>query len=233
MRYVISERQYKLLIEQSDVVTYQVGKVYKFFPAHKSPDMELMVPTDETKSFDAEVLSDSNGVLELKVGGQKKTYTEKFFDTMDSKQRYFCSKLNPKECIMDEDLGFTKSFKRAGTSKLADFLSMGQSKLKTPLTDDNFDSVVNNSQKLFIVDFNASWCMPCKKLEKYLYELLEEMPDVFEIGSVDIDAETETKKRFKIEGVPVLMFTKNGNVLKRTDGIVSKEELSKIIKTLK
>lgn len=233
MRYVINERQYKLLIEQSDIVTYQTGKTYKFFPAQKNPNMEFIAPTDETKSFEGKVISDVNGVLEIEVGGQKKTYLEKFFDTMDSKQRYFCSKLNPKECIIDEDLGFTKSFKRAGTAKVADFLSMGQSKLKIPLTDDNFDSVVNNSEKLFIVDFNASWCLPCKKLEKYLYELLEEMPGVFEIGSVDIDAESETKKRFKIEGVPVLLFTKNGKVLKRTDGIVSKEELSQTIKTLK
>lgn len=73
-----------------------------------------------------------------------------------------------------------------------------------------------------VVRFTASWCQPCKALAKNLESIETNMP----IEVVDIDDDIETATLFGIRSVPTLiMFDENQNILKRTTGLKTKEQL--------
>jgi thioredoxin 1 len=70
-----------------------------------------------------------------------------------------------------------------------------------------------NPNKLIVIDFNASWCGPCKTLKPFLKYLREEYPNVdfHEVDIEDEDLATITE-HFEITKVPTLIYIKNGIV---------------------
>lgn len=68
--------------------------------------------------------------------------------------------------------------------------------------------------KPVIIDFNADWCMPCKKLAPILEKLQAEYGDSLQIYSIDIDREANQKpdyaEVFRFQTIPTLLFIKPG-----------------------
>ena len=89
---------------------------------------------------------------------------------------------------------------------------------------DNDMSAVESS-KLAIVDYNATWCGPCKMLAPILKELSEERTDI-EFFSLDVDANPVLSITAKIHSVPTLMLFKDGKMIDKSIGYSSKEELT-------
>lgn len=57
-----------------------------------------------------------------------------------------------------------------------------------------------------IVDFNATWCGPCKKLAPILNELAIEYKGKVDIYKVDVDKNPDLAKAFRISSIPALLF---------------------------
>ena len=55
-------------------------------------------------------------------------------------------------------------------------------------TTANFEQEVLNSEVPVLVDFWATWCMPCKMLAPVIEELAEEANGAYKVGKVDVDA---------------------------------------------
>lgn len=87
------------------------------------------------------------------------------------------------------------------------------------------------SDKLVLVDFYAEWCAPCKKMKPYLDEIAKEMADKVKVIRIDADANKQLTKELGIDGLPVLFLYKN-NILKwKNEGLISKEDIVKQIKS--
>ncbi len=78
--------------------------------------------------------------------------------------------------------------------------------------------------KKVLVDYFATWCMPCKMLSPILEEVAEEVEDVI-IVKVDIDDFEQEAMMDGIRSVPTLIFYKEGKEVKRVSGVHSKEEI--------
>ena len=60
-------------------------------------------------------------------------------------------------------------------------------------------------------------------------EFAEENPDI-KVGKVNVDDENELARQFRIMTIPTLLVFKDGKVINRSAGVVSKEEIEDMVK---
>lgn len=88
----------------------------------------------------------------------------------------------------------------------------------------NNDMTAVDQSKLAVVDFNATWCGPCKMLAPVLSELSEEMTDVDFFG-VDVDENPVSSVNYSIHSVPTLILFKDGLEVDKMIGFTPKVDL--------
>lgn len=93
---------------------------------------------------------------------------------------------------------------------------------------ENFKKEVKENNKLVLVDFNADWCGPCRMLRPILEEISQENKDV-KIVSVNIDDEEELSLEYGISSIPCLVLFDKGSEIKRSIGLISKDEINDLI----
>lgn len=57
-----------------------------------------------------------------------------------------------------------------------------------------------------LIDFYASWCGPCQRLSPIIDELAAEFEGKVDIYKVDVDAEEELARLFKVRSIPTLVY---------------------------
>jgi thioredoxin 1 len=81
-----------------------------------------------------------------------------------------------------------------------------------------FQQIISESNKPAIVDFGASWCMPCKATKPILENLAKEYADGVEFIPINADDSREVLEQFQITGVPTVLSIHNGKVVGRVTG---------------
>lgn len=84
----------------------------------------------------------------------------------------------------------------------------------------------NNEVKMLF--FHASWCGNCKAMEPTVNAVVQETGIHF--VSVDAEKDLTLCEKYGIMNLPVIVFTKDGNVLDKINGVVTKQNLLDKIK---
>lgn len=95
--------------------------------------------------------------------------------------------------------------------------------------DANFEKQVLKSEKPVLIDFFTPTCGPCRKLAPTIDKLAIELKDIVTIGKVDLTENMNIAVNYKISAVPTLILFKNGKEVKRSMGVLSEDELKKLI----
>jgi thioredoxin 1 len=93
------------------------------------------------------------------------------------------------------------------------------------LTDQNF--VAKTKTGTVLVDFWASWCMPCKLMVPVMNELAEETDGKVTIAKLNVDEAKVTASKFNVRSIPTMILFKNGKEVHRFVGVKSKDYLLK------
>lgn len=93
------------------------------------------------------------------------------------------------------------------------------------ITDANFNEVIN-TDKPVLVDFWAEWCGPCKMIAPVVEELAGDYDGKAVVGKLDVDSNPEISAKFGIRSIPTLLVFKNGEIVDKQVGAVSKNVLA-------
>lgn len=94
------------------------------------------------------------------------------------------------------------------------------------LTEATFAEKIKG-KPMVIIDYNATWCGPCKQLSPILKEWVKAQNGRVELIEIDVDENQELAKSKKIEAIPYLEMYKNGVKTWSSVGLIGKEELDK------
>ncbi|MHB9037701.1 MAG: thioredoxin [Armatimonadota bacterium] len=94
------------------------------------------------------------------------------------------------------------------------------------VNESNFDTEITNSETPVLVDFWASWCMPCKMLAPVVDEVAVEFAGKVKVVKVDVDSNQALAARFGVRGIPTLITIKDGDVVDRMVGVQPKTTIA-------
>lgn len=99
------------------------------------------------------------------------------------------------------------------------------------INEKNFDELIKEDG-VMVIDFWASWCMPCLALKPVIEEIEKEMRGI-KFGSVNVDENIELARMFRVTSIPTLIILINGREHDRIVGYLPKEEIMERIEYYK
>jgi thioredoxin 1 len=100
------------------------------------------------------------------------------------------------------------------------------------VTSATWDQEVLKSPTLVLVDFWAVWCGPCRMVAPIVDEISKEYAGKLKVVKLNTDENADVAARYKIMGIPTLMFFKNGERVDQVVGAVPKAQLKTKVDSL-
>jgi len=96
------------------------------------------------------------------------------------------------------------------------------------ISNDQYLDLINSS-KLVMVDFGASWCPPCKKMEPIIENIKKTMTDKVSVIFVDGGSNTSIMENFHVDALPTFIIYQKGKEVWRKQGVISQDEMVAVI----
>ena len=99
------------------------------------------------------------------------------------------------------------------------------------VNENNFDDIING-EDMTLIDFSATWCMPCRMLKPILERVEDKFDDVY-FYNLDIDESEEIAKRYRVFSVPTLVCFRAGKKLDSMVGLNSYGDVVEFVRRCK
>lgn len=93
------------------------------------------------------------------------------------------------------------------------------------LNQEDYKEIIKEG--VWIVDFYADWCGPCKMLGTVLEELDSN------ILKINVDSHERLAAEFGVMSIPTILFFKDGELKKKNIGFINKEEIESILNSIR
>ena len=93
------------------------------------------------------------------------------------------------------------------------------------VTSATWDQEVLKAPGLVLVDFWAVWCGPCRMVAPIVDEISKEYEGKLKVLKLNTDENPDVAGKYRIMGIPTLMFFKNGQTVDQVVGAVPKAQL--------
>ena len=95
------------------------------------------------------------------------------------------------------------------------------------LNDTNYDEVVSSG--LTLVDVFADWCGPCKVISPIIDELSSDYQGQVVFGKLNVDEAKDKTTELGVRNIPTILIYKDGQIVERNTGAISKNQLKELI----
>lgn len=89
-----------------------------------------------------------------------------------------------------------------------------------------------NDGNAVVIDFYATWCGPCKVLSPIVDSVAEEYKSTVSTYKVDIEEEEDFATEYRVRNIPTVIFFKDGTVVNKTVGSVSRNIIEENYKAI-
>ncbi len=94
----------------------------------------------------------------------------------------------------------------------------------------NFDDEVLKAEKPILLEFGATWCVPCRQLEPELLKLDGEWAGKVRLAKLDVDESPSLTMKFGVMGVPTLILFVKGEAKQRLTGFQPRQRIAEKMK---
>lgn len=92
----------------------------------------------------------------------------------------------------------------------------------------NFKEIISNG--VYVVDFYADWCGPCKMLSPVFQEVESNFNNIASFLKINIDNHMDIAQEYQVTTIPTILIFKDGNIEDRIVGFNPKEVIESKIK---
>lgn len=93
------------------------------------------------------------------------------------------------------------------------------------VTASNFEKEVKEFKGSVLLEVYSIMCGPCQVVTPIFYELSTELGNKVKFCKIDLSFELELLKKLEVTAVPTILFIKDGKIIDRHAGLISKEDL--------
>lgn len=93
------------------------------------------------------------------------------------------------------------------------------------VTSQNFPDEVLNASQMVVVDFSSDRSSSCQIFNPEFAAVSEEYQGRVTFAKLDVDTNETLTSQWNVDGIPTLIFFKNGQEINRIKGIVMREKL--------
>ncbi|MBI4408205.1 MAG: thioredoxin [Gemmatimonadetes bacterium] len=97
------------------------------------------------------------------------------------------------------------------------------------LNDANFASEVESAEGVIVVDFWASWCMPCRLVAPIMEQLAREYAGRVRFGKLNVDEAVATASAYGIRSIPTIVLFRDGRPVDGVIGAVPRSDVVTMI----
>lgn len=98
------------------------------------------------------------------------------------------------------------------------------------ISSQEFSTLVIGGKGLFLVDFWAPWCGPCRIVTPILEDIAKEMAGQITIVKVNVDNNPDIARQYGVSGIPTMVLFEDGKILERNVGAVPKASIEALIR---
>ena len=103
--------------------------------------------------------------------------------------------------------------------------------MEVQITNENFASLKGGNLPL-VLDFWATWCGPCRMVAPIISEMAEKYDGKIVVGKCDVEECDDLAADYGIRNIPTILFFKNGEVVDKLVGAVSKAKFEEKFEAL-